>query len=152
MLVRGMRRLRTKHVHAIYWIATLLFVMPQGWAAVQYLIEAPRMTATIAQLGYPEYFMAILGVAKLLGIAAIATGISPTLKEWAYAGFAFDTLGASASHLGAGDPFYIALVPIGFLAVQMVSYFAWKRLRAASRAQRRGGYVWRTRGMAASAA
>jgi hypothetical protein len=147
-----MRRLRTKHVHAVYWIATLLFVMPQGWAAVQYLIEAPRMTATITQLGYPEYFMAILGVAKLLGIAAIATGISPTLKEWAYAGFTFDTIGASASHLGAGDPLHVALVPIGFLAVQWVSYVAWKRLRAASRSSRRAGYVWRSREMAASAA
>jgi hypothetical protein len=146
-----MRRVRTKHIHAVYWIATLLFVVPQGWAAVQYLIEAPRMTATITQLGYPEYVMAILGVAKLLGIAAIATGISPRLKEWAYAGFAFDTIGAFASHLGAGDSLYIALVPIGFLAVQMVSYLAWKRLRSASRAQRRSSYG-RTREMAASAA
>src|SRR5215207_6911044 len=61
---REMRRLRIKQLHAVYWIATLLFIMPQGWAAVQYLIEAPRMVHTITQLGYPEYFMAILGVAK----------------------------------------------------------------------------------------
>lgn len=147
-----MRRVRTKHIHAIYWIATLLFVMPQGWAAVQYLIEAPRMTATITQLGYPEYFMAILGVAKLLGIAAIATGISPTLKEWAYAGFTFDAIGAFASHLSARDPLYVALVPVGFLAVQLVSYAAWKRLRAASKSARRASYGWRSREMAASAA
>jgi hypothetical protein len=146
-----MRRLRTKQVHALYWIATLLFVMPQGWAAVQYLIEAPRMTATITLLGYPSYFMAILGVAKLLGIAAIMTGISPTLKEWAYAGFTFDAVGAFASHLSAGDPLYVALVPVGFLGVQLISYFAWKRLRAASRTSRRS-YAWRSRDVAASAA
>jgi len=146
-----MRRLRNKHLHAIYWIATLLFVIPQGWSAIQYLIEAPRMTATITQLGYPTYFMAILGVAKLLGIAAIVTGISPTLKEWAYAGFTFELVGAFASHLGVGDPLYIAAVPLGFLVLQMASYLAWKRLRLASRSARRS-YAWRSREMAASAA
>ena len=145
-----MRRLRTKNLHAIYWIVTLLFVIPQGWAALQYLTEAPRMTSTITQLGYPAYFMAILGVAKLLGIAAIVTGISPTLKEWAYAGFTFDVLGAFASHLGAGDPLYIALVPLGFLALQTASYFAWKRLRSVARSARRSE-AWRTREMAVSA-
>jgi hypothetical protein len=147
-----MRRLRTKHIHAVYWIATLLFIFPQGWAAVQYLTEAPRMTMTISQLGYPDYFMAILGVAKLLGIAAIATGISPTLKEGAYAGFTFDVLGAFASHVGAGDRLLIALVPLGFLIPQLVSYVAWRRLRIASRSSARRGYAWRSREMAASTA
>jgi hypothetical protein len=147
-----MRRLRTKHFHAIYWIATLLFIVPQGWAAVQYLIEAPRMTHTITQLGYPEYFMAILGVAKLLGIAAIMTGISPTLKEWAYAGFTFDVCGAFASHLGAGDSLAIALVPIAFLAVQLVSYVAWKKLRGEFTSSARRAPRWRSRELAESAA
>jgi len=145
-------RLRTKHLHAIYWIATLLFIVPQGWAAVQYLIEAPRMVHTITQLGYPEYFMAILGVAKLLGIAAIATGISPTLKEWAFAGFTFDVIGAFASHLGAGDSLAIASVPLGFLAVQLVSYVAWKKLRGEFSNSVRRAPRWRSREMAASAA
>ncbi len=126
---RGMRSLKTRQLHALYWIATLLFILPQGWAATQYLVGAPRMTQAITQLGYPEYLMAILGVAKLLGIAAIVTGISPTLKEWAYAGFTFDVLGAFASHLGAGDSLPIALVPLGFGVVQMVSFFAWRKLR-----------------------
>jgi hypothetical protein len=147
-----MRRLRIKQIHVVYWIATLLFIMPQGWAAVQYLTHAPRMAMTIAQLGYPEYFPAILGVAKLLGIAAIATGISPTLKEWAYAGFAFDVIGAFASHLGAGDRLAVALIPLGFLVVQMVSYAAWRKLRSAARITSRRSYGWRSREMAASAA
>ncbi len=147
-----MRRLRTKHLHAVYWIATLLFIVPQGWAAVQYLFEAPRMTFTITQLGYPEYFMAILGVAKLLGIAAIATGISPTLKEWAYAGFTFDVCGAFASHLSAGDSLLIASVPLGFLAVQLVSYVAWKKLRGEFSSSVRRAPRWRSREIAASTA
>src|SRR5687768_12677306 len=89
----SMRQLRSSQLRALYWIVTLLFVIPQAWSAFQYLLEAPRMTATIVSLGYPSYFMQILGAAKLLGIAAIVIGIPPTLKEWAYAGFTFDVCG-----------------------------------------------------------
>jgi hypothetical protein len=95
------------------------------------------MTDTITALGYPVYFMKILAVAKLLGVAAIVTGLSPTLKEWAYAGFTFDVCGAFASHLSAGDSLLIALVPAAFLVLQLVSYFSWKQLALRSAARRR---------------
>jgi hypothetical protein len=118
----------SKTLRVLYWVVTLLFVVPQLWSAVQMLIEAPRMTATIMGLGYPLYVMKILGVAKILGAAAILYGRFPLLKEWAYAGFSFDVVGAFCSHVGAGDPIYIALVPPVFFAVQLISYFIWKRL------------------------
>ena len=121
-----------KTSRVVYWVFTLLFVVPQVWSAIQYFIEAPRMMETMTHLGYPAYFPKILGVAKLLGAAALLYPAMPTLKEWAYAGFTFDVLGASASHLASGDPIYIALVPIGFLALLVVSYLSWKRLQHGS--------------------
>jgi len=127
----------TKRLRFIYWLVTGLFLVLQGWAALQYLAESPRMTESITGLGYPIYFMKILGVAKLLGIAAIATGLSPTLKEWAYAGFVFDVCGAFASHLSAGDSLKIALVPVVFLTFQLASYFMWKRLLQQTALRRR---------------
>jgi hypothetical protein len=117
-----------KTVRIVYWVATLLFVLPQLWSAVQMLTEAPRMAATLQHLGYPNYFMLGLGVAKLLGAAAILLGTWPGLKEWAYAGYTFDTLGAAVSHFAAGDSLGTAAVPLAFLVVQLVSYLAWKRL------------------------
>jgi len=143
-----MRQPRPAQLRAVYWIVSALFLLPQAWSAFQYLLEAPRMTATITALGYPLYFMQILGVAKLLGIAAIVTGISPTLKEWAYAGFTFDVCGAFASHVSVGDPTWVALVPMLFLAVQLTSYGLWRRLRGHSR-RRRYLLGERTREMAA---
>jgi DoxX-like family len=128
---------QTKQLRIIYWLITGLFLVLQGWASTQYLLESPRMTETITALGYPIYFMKILGVAKLLGIVAIATGLSPTLKEWAYAGFTFDVCGAFASHLSAGDSLKIALVPVGFLTLQLASYFMWKRLLVLASLRRR---------------
>lgn len=113
----------------IYWIVTPVFLLLQGWATSQYLMEAPRMTATITDLGYPVYFMKMLGVAKVLGIVAIATGFSRRLKEWAYAGFTFDVCAAIVSHLSVGDSLAVALVPVAFLALQLISYFTWSQLR-----------------------
>ena len=128
--------MQQKNLKAVYWVVTLLFTLLQGWSALQYLIEAPAMVRTITALGYPIYFMTILGIAKLLGIAAILYGRWPVLKEWAYAGFTFDVLGAFGSHLMAGDSFLIALVPLLFLAAQLTSYFLWKRLSRADAVER----------------
>ena len=95
------------------------------------------MTDAIVTLGYPLYVMKILGVAKVLGIVAIGTGLSPTLKEWAYAGFTFDVCGAFVSHLSAGDALPIALVPATFFVLQLASYFAWRQLAQRSPSRRR---------------
>ena len=119
----GMRRLRTKHLHAIYWIATLLFIVPQGWAAVQSLIEAPRMTHTITQLGYPEYFLIIIGIWKVLGVIAILVPRYPLVKEWAYAGFFFTMTGAIFSHVAVGDPFTAVIPAILLSVLTVVSWY-----------------------------
>jgi len=68
----------------------------------------------------------ILGIAKLLGGIAILYGRFPTLKEWAYAGYTFNLLGASASHAFSGDPLLKIMVPIVILAFVLVSYRQWK--------------------------
>lgn len=119
--------MKLKTARVVYWVATLLFVVPQAWSAVQYVTMAPRMAETFTDLGYPLYVMSFLAVAKLLGIVAVLWGRPAVLKEWAYAGFTFDTLGAAWSHLASGDPGFIVAVPLAFLVVQLVSYAMWKR-------------------------
>ena len=90
-----------KTVLIIHWIATVAFVVPLAWSAIQYLTEAPKMVETMTvHLGYPMYFLKFLGVAKLLGVAALLVNRQVRLKEWAYAGFTFDLIGAFASRPG----------------------------------------------------
>ena len=48
----------------------------------------------IERLGYPLYFLVILGIGKLLGAVALVIPRIPRLKEWAYAGVPFDLTGA----------------------------------------------------------
>jgi hypothetical protein len=119
-----------KKLQIVYWISTVLFALPLIWSAILYLTEAPKMMATMSHLGYPVYFTKILGVAKVLGAASLLYPAMPRLKEWAYAGFTFDLLGAFVSHLSSGDTIATALVPIAFLALLMTSYWSWRALEA----------------------
>jgi hypothetical protein len=66
--------------------------------------------------------MTILGVAKLAGVGALVLPVPPALKEWAYAGFTFDLLGAAVSHAVVGDPVFSVVKPLAVLAIAAVSY------------------------------
>lgn len=125
--------LRSKHVLG-YWLftglAALLFAVP-GMAL---LLRVPHFTEDMAHLGYPAYFLAILGVWKLLGVAAILSPGLPRLKEWAYAGMIFDLTGAVISRSVMGfDPVMI-LPPLIGIAIVCLSW----RLRPAERVLRAG--------------
>lgn len=115
----------------IYWTLTLLMFLPAiAGAFVEAFTHGPASIVKIMiALGYPLYLMKILGVAKIFGGIAILTGKLPRMKEWAYAGFAFDFLGATASHLITGDMAY-ALFPFVFFLVLLVSYTLWHKTAA----------------------
>jgi uncharacterized membrane protein YphA (DoxX/SURF4 family) len=84
-----------------------------------------NVDAVVKHLGYPPYLLTILGVAKVLGGAAILYGRFPTLKEWAYAGYAFDLAGAVASYAFIGDGRSM-ITPFILLLLVLVSYRQWK--------------------------
>ncbi len=83
----------------------------------------------LLQIEFKVYLMKILGFAKILGGAAILYGKFPRLKEWAYAGFAFDYLGAAASHVFANDSVN-AIPPLVFFGIMMGTYYLWYKTQA----------------------
>ena len=115
----------------IYWVITLILMVPgAGGGVVELFTNGPEPIVKIMlQLGYPLYLMKILGFAKILGGIAILSGKIPRLKEWAYAGFAFDFLGAAASHILAGDS-PNAVFPLLFFIALMSSYLLWYKTSA----------------------
>jgi uncharacterized membrane protein YphA (DoxX/SURF4 family) len=87
----------------VYWITTILvafFIGPGGVAQVAH-VQA-TVDGFVHILGYPPYFVTILGVWKVLGAIAILVPRFPRLKEWAYAGIFFDLTGAAASCAAVG--------------------------------------------------
>jgi uncharacterized membrane protein YphA (DoxX/SURF4 family) len=114
-----------KATKAIYWTSTILFALVFALTGTLYLIHNPQMVAKLAALGYPPYMLAILGTAKILGAIALVVPRFPRLKEWAYAGFVFDFLGAIWSHVavqGVGRSAAVVLVPLALVTVSYVSY------------------------------
>ena len=106
-----------------YWIATILFCFAMTGGGLSNLIGVEAQRESIVSLGYPIYLMTILGVAKLAGVVALFIPKQPVLKEWAYAGFTFDLIGASASHAFSGHAIPEIMVPLIVLAIALTSYF-----------------------------
>ena len=88
---------------AAAWLPTLLLCAMMGVGGVIDLLRPPAVRELIAHLGYPPWFPLMLGVAKLLGVAALLLPVPPRVREWAYAGFAIDLVAAVLSHLAVGD-------------------------------------------------
>jgi len=105
-----------------YWITTGLFALPLTFSGLSGLSRAPQMVAGMQHLGYPTYFLSILGTWKLLGVVALLVPGFPRLKEWAYAGFTFSLTGAAASHLASGDGLGGALPPVVLLGLLLASW------------------------------
>jgi uncharacterized membrane protein YphA (DoxX/SURF4 family) len=85
-----------------YWVTTALVVFELAMGGVWDLLRVPQVRELIERLGYPNYFLIILGTWKLLGAVALAIPRFPWLKEWAYAGVVFDLTGAVASLFASG--------------------------------------------------
>jgi hypothetical protein len=105
-----------------YWIATGVFCVLLGSSGAAYLAGVEFLAESMAHLGYPPYILIILGTAKLVGVAALLVPGMPLLKEWAYAGFAFDLIGAMASHAFSGDPAAEVVRPAVVLVICALSY------------------------------
>lgn len=116
-----------KKIKIAYWTVTILFVLAMLQSGIVQLIPSEGSQELFTLLGYPLYLLTILGVAKLLGAIVLVFGTFKTLKEWAYAGFAFDFIGASASGAYIGG-MQVVIVPLLFLAVMFLSYFLWKKI------------------------
>ncbi|MES2064582.1 MAG: DoxX family protein [Bacteroidota bacterium] len=78
-------------------------------------------------LGYPIYIMVITGVFKLFGAVAILQNKLKTIKEWAFAGFAINFMGAFASRAFVGDNGGLLILPLVILVIMFILYYFWKK-------------------------
>ena len=115
-----------KNFKWIYRISTGLLSALMLMSAGMYIFNNAEVSETFARLGYPTYIIYPLAIVKILGLVAIWTNQSKSLKEWAYAGFFFDFVLAFFAHIMIGDgAFAPAIVAIVLL---FTSYYSWKKL------------------------
>jgi uncharacterized membrane protein YphA (DoxX/SURF4 family) len=116
----------------IYWAVTILAAIMFTMSGIMDILQAPQLVEVIVnKLGYPPYFLTIIGVAKVLGVVALLVPRFPRLKEWAYAGLSFNMLGALWSHLAIGDAAGSG-GSIFLLLLIATSYYFYRRVQPAS--------------------
>lgn len=113
----------TKRNKIIYWVATLWLALGMTATGIVQILQVKEEVDMMAHLGYPLYFLVILGVWKLLGVIAILIPKFPLLKEWAYAGFFFAMSGAIISHFAKGDAAINYFGPTLLLVLTILSWY-----------------------------
>jgi uncharacterized membrane protein YphA (DoxX/SURF4 family) len=113
----------TKRNKIIYWIATIWLALGMLSSGIVQLFKVKSEVDFIINMGYPAYFLTILGVWKILGVVAVLIPKFPLLKEWAYAGFFFTMSGAVFSHIALGNSVGEIAPPLLLLLLTVVSWY-----------------------------
>ncbi len=104
-----------------YWATTIPLALESLVGGEWDLTHRPYAVDVLTRLGYPAYFLTIVGFWKVLaGIALLVPGFA-RLKEWAYAGVFFAMTGAAASHAASGDLPGLIFPPV-LVAVTVASW------------------------------
>ena len=106
-----------------YWIITgiLSFCIFSGGLAQA--LQVKGVVEGFKPLGYPTYFISIIGTWKVLGIIAILIPGFKLLKEWAYAGIFFTMTGAVISHIASNDIHPQIIAPALFAVFAVLSWY-----------------------------
>jgi uncharacterized membrane protein YphA (DoxX/SURF4 family) len=114
----------------IYWIATIWLLSGVLSSGILQLVRtegegtlSPPGVYGITHLGYPVYFLTILGVWKILGTIVLLIPKFPLLKEWAYAGIFFTMSGAVFSHIEMSDTFKAIFPSVILLILTVISWY-----------------------------
>lgn len=119
-----------KRTKIIYLVMAGLFFAFMTIDGIAGLLQEGEGRKSMQALGYPAYLLSIVGTGKLLGVIAILQPWFKTIKEWAFAGFAINFAGASASWaLATGEPLGV-LMPLIFMALLLTVYFLRKKVNA----------------------
>jgi hypothetical protein len=119
-----------KTAKIIFWSTTVLIFLFEG-VLPALTSQSEVAKESIRHLGYPDYFGILLTVFKVLGaLALIFPKIPSTIKEWAYAGFAFDFISACVSNWAVDGFGVVALFPLFVLAILAASYIYYHKLNS----------------------
>ncbi|MBE8726099.1 DoxX family protein [Flavobacterium hungaricum] len=118
-----------KTTKIIFWTTTILIFLFEG-VMPAFTSQTEMAKTGIKHLGYPEYFGNALVVFKVLGaLVLIIPNVSRRVKEWAYAGFAFDFIFASISHFAVDGIDIQGFFPLIVFAVLIASYVTYHKIQ-----------------------
>lgn len=104
-----------------YWVSTGLLSLMMLFAGFSYLLSQEAIDG-FRKIGFPDFFRIELGLAKIIGAAALLIPFPEKIKEWAYAGFGITFISACITHISIKDPIGNILSPVIAFAFLTVSY------------------------------
>lgn len=117
-----------KKYKIIFWITTGIIFLFEG-VMVAFTSQSEMAVQGITSLGYPVYFGTMLAVFKVLGsLVLIIPQIPRRIKEWAYAGFMIDFIGAFVSVVVVGGFSATSILPLVFIGILIASYVSFDKL------------------------
>lgn len=112
-----------KKTNILYWVFTGLFALIMFSTALpNVMMSADSIDLIHTKLGFPEYFIMFVGIAKILGVIGILIPGYPLVREWAYAGLFFDLTAATASGIAVEGFHPMQLFMLIFFAPGVLSY------------------------------
>jgi DoxX-like family len=119
-----------KTTRIFFWVFTGLFCAMMLFSSGSQIASAKDAILLMRILDLPAYLLPFLGIAKVLGVIGILIPKYPRLKEWVYAGFIFDLVGATYCMVAVGgtiDKWGFMVVPLTFC---ILSYFYYHKKMA----------------------
>lgn len=113
----------SKRNKIIYWIATIWLAFGMVVTGGFQLAHTEQEIDLMNRIGYPVYFLTLIGIWKMLGAIAILVPRFGLLKEWAYAGFFFAMSGAIFSHVAAGSAPVEMVGPALLITLTVTSWY-----------------------------
>lgn len=120
--------MENKKFKIAYWSLLVLLTAGILASAIPSVLKLPYAVDHFCNvLHLPEYLLVFTGIIKILGLVALYIPGYPKLKEWVFAGFTFDLIGAWYCNFTASGSFAAAVPIIIYIAVLATLYYIYNK-------------------------
>lgn len=120
-----------KKIKIGYWVVLALLTIGMLLSAIPSVLKLPYAVDYFCNvLKLPEYLLVFTGVVKLLGLIALYLPGMPRLKEWVYAGFTFNLIGAWYCNSMALNSFMAGLPILIYLTLLFTLYYLYHKIKS----------------------
>jgi hypothetical protein len=105
-----------------FWATTFVVIAELVAGSLWNLLTIDWVEAQFNHLGYPHFFLYIIGAWQVGAAIVIIAPRLPLIKEWAYVGSFFLWSGAVMSHLSARDDLDVWFTPLMFATFAIASW------------------------------
>ena len=118
----------TKTTKIIYWVGVTLISLLFLTSGYFEITKNPLTYIKTLKMGYPPYFITLLGISKIAGIIALLVPHKLYwLRDWVFAGLVFDLIFAFASGYAIGNNGDLVNSGIAFVVV-VITYLQFRKL------------------------